>query len=118
MLSLQTHAMLLLDHVPSDGSIWNGEVVEHISELWNDPIVRKFWLENCGPLNFQGGESYFFENVKRFLPDDYVPSDQDFIVFPSPPCSGIWEQTFKIRGNDVKYGSRFGWYLFVVVVVF
>ncbi|KYQ93064.1 G-protein subunit alpha 8 [Tieghemostelium lacteum] len=50
-----------------------------IEELWKDAEIQKIW-ERRSEFWFLDATPYYFENIQRFLEDDFVPTEEDCIM--------------------------------------
>jgi len=106
-LQIQLHSEEALQHaqnllaLPSGANIWNHEIGSAIKVLWEDPgIIETF---NLGTKKFQLNETaqYFFDNVERFMDDNYVPTVVD-VLRVRVRSTGIEEASFVFDGYVFK----------------
>ncbi|GAM18747.1 hypothetical protein SAMD00019534_019220 [Acytostelium subglobosum LB1] len=50
-----------------------------IEELWKDPDIQKIW-ERRSEYWFLDATPYYFDNIERFLEDDFRPTEEDCIM--------------------------------------
>eukprot|EP01132_Coremiostelium_polycephalum_P003556 gene3556-4431_t len=50
-----------------------------IEELWKDPEIQKTW-EHRSEYWFLDATPYYFDNINRFLEDDFRPTEEDCIM--------------------------------------
>ncbi|EAL65161.1 G-protein subunit alpha 8 [Dictyostelium discoideum AX4] len=50
-----------------------------IEELWRDEDIQKIW-DRRSEYWFLDATPYYFENIQRFLDDDFVPTEEDCIM--------------------------------------
>nr|AAB19931.1 G-protein alpha-subunit 8 [Dictyostelium discoideum, Peptide, 154 aa] [Dictyostelium discoideum] len=50
-----------------------------IEELWRDEDIQEIW-DRRSEYWFLDATPYYFENIQRFLDDDFVPTEEDCIM--------------------------------------
>ena len=68
-----------LIELPATGDAWSRQIGEAIMALWNDAAIQQAYEQRDKQFQLNDSASYFFQNVDRFLNDDYVPTEQDIL---------------------------------------
>jgi len=86
----------------TDADTLDSEAAKAIAKLWKSKPIQSAWERENEISSLPGGvgAAYFFENVRRFAADDFVPSDED-ICRAKMKTTGIAETTFEI--NEVEF---------------
>jgi len=94
--------------LPTTGSAWNQEIGNAVKTLWADEGIKETF--SLGMKKYQLNETadYFFENVDRFLDEDFIPNNED-VLRARVRTTGIEEATFvfdKISFRVVDVGGQ------------
>jgi len=87
--------------LPNGSFHWNYDIGNAIKELWKDPGIRETF--ELGTQKYQLNETagYFFDNVERFMIDDFVPTLND-VLRVRVKSTGIDEARFTFFGSMYK----------------
>jgi len=89
----KTHALTVLN-LPHGTNVWTTDVGASIKALWADQGIRSvFGKANSLEIQLNDTADYFFQNVDRFIVQNYTPSDGD-ILRTRVRSTGIEEATF------------------------
>jgi len=114
ILKIQLHSEAALQAaqkimaLPTTGSAWNQEIGNAVKTLWNDEGIKETFALGMKKYQLNETADYFFENVDRYLEDDYVPTYDD-ILRARVRTTGIEEATFifdKISFRVVDVGGQ------------
>lgn len=86
----------MLAGLPTGGDNWTREVGEHIKALWADEGIQKTYQERDSAFQLNDSAKYFFENVDRFIEEDYLPTNSD-ILYARVRSTGIEEAEFRFE---------------------
>jgi len=90
----------LLNSIPSGGEAWSQEVGTAIQKLWSDSAIKSAFEKRDREFQLNDSAEYFFSNVQHFIPDDYIPS-QDDILRVRVRSTGIEEAEFEF--DDMSF---------------
>jgi len=65
--------------IPTTGEAWSREVGQDIKALWGDQGIQQTYALRDTHYQINDSANYFFDNIDRFLPEDYCPSEQDVL---------------------------------------
>lgn len=86
---------------PSVGDSWSVDVAHDIKQLWSDPGIRQVYNLRDKHYQLNDSANYFFDNVDRFIQDNYVPS-QDDVLRARVRTTGIQEAEFKFDDIELR----------------
>jgi len=91
-----TQAFQRIAGVSAGGDAWSYQVAQDILLLWADSGVRKIYELRDREFQLNDCAAYFFDGIKRFMSEDYVPT-QDDVLRARVRTTGIKEATFKFE---------------------
>jgi GTPase SAR1 family protein len=86
--------------LPTGGDPWTPEVGQDIAELWQDPGIQQVYQKRDKHYQLNDSAAYFFDNIPRFLKDDYQPSLDD-VLRARIRTTGIEEAVFNF--DDLSF---------------
>jgi len=87
--------------IPAGGDSWTNEVAIAIRELWKDSGIRQVYALRDRKYHLNESASYFFENIDRFMKDDYVATYQD-VLRARVRTTGIQEALYKFDNMSIR----------------
>jgi len=86
--------------LPPHGSPWGPDIASSVRMLWNDRGIKETFA--LGNKKYQLNETagYFFDEIERFIPDDYIPTIDD-VLRVRVRSTGIEEAMFTF--DDVNF---------------
>jgi len=88
----KARAQTLLKLAPG-GEGWSRQVGEDVKALWADKGIKATYEKRDTHFQLNDSAAYFFDNVDRFLAQDYLPNDQD-VLRARVRSTGIEEAEF------------------------
>jgi GTPase SAR1 family protein len=82
--------------LPAAGDAWSRQVGEDIYYLWQDKGIQEAYGQRDKVFQLNDSASYFFDNINRFIENDYVPSEQD-VLRSRVRTTGIEEAVFQFE---------------------
>lgn len=82
-----------LNSVPSGGEVWNKDIANDIKILWADKGIKAAYERRNRDFQLNDSAAYFFDNVDRFMSEDYLPTHDD-ILRARVRTTGIEEAEF------------------------
>jgi len=86
----------MLNALPSGGEAWTKDVGLAIQALWTDSGIQAAYDKRDREFQLNDSAEYFFKNVEHFLPDDYIPTQED-ILRARVRSTGIEEAEFEFE---------------------
>jgi GTPase SAR1 family protein len=82
------------------GKIWTEQLGKNISDLWDDPGIKKTY-ERRNEFQLDDSAPYFFSNLSRINQSNYIPTESD-VLRSRVKTTGIVEMDFKMNNQTVK----------------
>jgi len=82
----------------SNTHAWSSELGEKLIALWSDPELKDLAAVAESKFGLNDTAEYFFDNLNRFLSDDYCP-DNDDLIRARVRTTGIEEASFSFDGT-------------------
>ncbi|KAL6072816.1 Guanine nucleotide-binding protein subunit alpha [Balamuthia mandrillaris] len=89
-----------LAKLPAAGDSWTEEVGKDIAALWKDDAIQQTYEMRDRAYQLNDSAAYFFDNVERFLDEDYCPTEQD-VLRARVRSTGIEEADFTFE--DISF---------------
>jgi len=86
---------------PTGGDAWSDEVAMDVKALWADQGVRDVFALRDKQYQLNDCASYFFDNVTRYIGDNFVPTPDD-VLRVRVRTTGIQEAEFKFDDIEIK----------------
>eukprot|EP01094_Clydonella_sp_ATCC50884_P022597 TRINITY_DN5238_c0_g1_i3.p1 TRINITY_DN5238_c0_g1~~TRINITY_DN5238_c0_g1_i3.p1 ORF type:complete len:329 (+),score=124.99 TRINITY_DN5238_c0_g1_i3:247-1233(+) len=90
-----------LSGLPTGGDNWTREVGEFIKALWEDSGIKETYEQRDTAFQLNDSAAYFFENIDRFLEEDYLPTNTD-ILYARVRSTGIEEAEFRVEDLEFR----------------
>jgi len=65
--------------LPHGGNVWTPEIGDAIKALWADNAIKNVYQRRDTLFQLNDTSDYFFDNIDRFIPTDYIPSIDDVL---------------------------------------
>lgn len=108
LLSTNSNRVARVRQVTSDDSfLWcgvqqyNEDLSLDIEELYKDPAITEAFDKYRYEVHVFEGATYFFKDLSRLRPPNYVPSQTD-ILYCRQKTTGINDTTFEYKGYRLK----------------
>jgi len=95
------NAFQRMSTTPAGGDAWSLPVASDIRTLWADKGMREIYALRDKQFQLNDCASYFFENIDRFMADNYVPT-QDDVLRARVRTTGIQEAEFKFEELEFR----------------
>mmetsp|Transcript_22789 Transcript_22789/g.25370 ORF Transcript_22789/g.25370 Transcript_22789/m.25370 type:complete len:352 (-) Transcript_22789:108-1163(-) len=89
-----------IHQLPAAGDSWSPEIAQMIKLLWKDAGIKRVFDMRNGYYQLNDSAAYFFDDIERFIPADYIPSVDD-VLRARVRTTGIEEAQFQIE--DFKF---------------
>jgi len=86
---------------PAAGDAWTTQVGEDIRELWKDKGIKTAYEFRDKVYQLNDSASYFFDNIDRFIDQNYVPTEQD-VLRARVRTTGIEEAVFNFEDMSFR----------------
>jgi len=83
-------------------NILTEDIAFKIQCLWNDGALKELYHQSGKTFPMNDTASYFFDNLKKFMQPDYIPTIDD-ILRVRVRTTGIEEADFKLKGTLFKF---------------
>lgn len=93
--------MTRLLNCPSGGDAWSSEIATDIKSLWADQGIRDIYGMRDKHFQLNDCAAYFFDNMDRFMGDNFVPSVED-VLRVRVRTTGIQEAQFKFDDIEIR----------------
>jgi guanine nucleotide-binding protein subunit alpha len=90
------NAFQRMQSIPAGGDAWSIPVASDIKALWSDKGIRDIYAQRDKMFQLNDCASYFFDNIERFMTDNYIPT-QDDVLRSRVRTTGIQEAEFKFE---------------------
>jgi len=90
-----------ISEIPGAGDSWTQDVGKCIQELWQDKGIKRVYGMRDKHFQLNDSAGYFFDNIQRFLPNDYIPTIDD-VLRSRVRTSGIQEASFMFEGTRFR----------------
>ncbi|OHT06386.1 Guanine nucleotide-binding protein subunit alpha [Tritrichomonas foetus] len=97
---LSTSISLLKEITPNEDELVS-DVVSSIIDIWNDETVKSIYEEKK-IKNYLEHSSYFFDRVEKIAEQDYVPTDEDMLMYPGSTHSNCRDHDFNFNTKLVQ----------------
>lgn len=87
--------------LPAGGDAWSLSVATDIRALWADKGIRDIYALRDKHFQLNDCAAYFFDNIDRFMIDDFVPT-QDDVLRARVRTTGIQEAEFKFEELEFR----------------
>jgi len=91
------------------GFTWSDTVANDIKILWGDDSIRNIYAIRDKHYQLHNCNSYFFDNIDRFMLDSYVPTQEDVLQL-YVRSTGIAEATYKYEEQEYRFVDVAGYH--------
>jgi len=89
-----------INALPAGGDAWTPNVGKDIKLLWGDAGIQKAYGERNKLYQLNDSAAYFFGEVDRLIPENYIPNEQD-VLRARVRSTGIEEAEFEF--DDMSF---------------